>query len=41
LMDHISNELECVTTPVATEITVATGEGHHQLVATMIRPTCQ
>jgi hypothetical protein len=40
-MGHSSNGLECITAPVATEITVAMGMGHHRLIATVIEPTCQ
>jgi hypothetical protein len=40
-MDHSSNGLECVTVPLATETTIATGASHHWPVATVIRPTCQ
>jgi hypothetical protein len=40
-MYHSSNGLEYITAPIATEIIVATGVGHHQPIATVIRPTCQ
>jgi hypothetical protein len=41
LMDHSSNGWECVTVPVAIEITVAIGTWPHRPVATMIWTTCQ
>jgi hypothetical protein len=40
LMDHSSNMLECVTAPIATKITVATGTWPQPPVATVIQPTC-